>query len=577
VQKQGQNYQALCPFHDDRNPSLMISPTRQIFNCFVCHTGGNAIRFIQLYEKKTYFEAAQKLAGIVNYKSDFFDKPVFVRAIDSEKTPLIKAMNDLVAYYQYTLLTEEGQAAKKYLLKRGLNENDFSKYRIGYAPANGRETIAFLQSKGHSLKTLEDIGVLSGELDTSYDRNQGRIIFTLTDSDGQSVGFSARTLSNEKNVPKYVNSPETKLFIKSKVLYNYHFAKELMAVQYVYLVEGFLDVIALDKAGIKSVVALMGTAFTKEQIAMLKLLNKEVRVFLDSDNAGRMATLSVIKDLMSNDIDFKIVRPNDENLDPDDILKKHGSEVLTQTANTFIAREDFIFTYYESANKRDDIETNKRFVTAVMKDVILHLNSRLEVSAFIERLSASSGFNGIILNEMYTKMRQQKDMEQKAFVTVSQKLPLRQTLNKVTQAERFILYQMLVYPEARAYFDANVKIFTHEIHKYLANYLKEIMPSQKVNFAEILNDINTRFEDEAKISEYTQEIMEIEANMDDVNYDIDVLNDANNTLQYERELRILERNHEKALLDASDETAYAVAMNKYVIAKKELIKKYKRK
>lgn len=577
VEKSGQNYQALCPFHDDRNPSLMISPTRQIFNCFVCHTGGNAIRFVQLYEKKTFIEAAQKIADIVNFKSDYFTKPIYVPPEDSAKTPLLKAMNDLVAYYQFSLLTEEGQEAKKYLLKRGLSEEDFTKYRIGFAPRDGKETISFLQSKGHTLKTLEDIGVLSGDLDHGYDRNQGRIIFTLINSEGQSVGFSARTLSNEKNVPKYVNSPETKLFVKSKMLYNYHFVKDLMAVQHVYLVEGFLDVMALDRVGVKSVVALMGTAFTKDQIAMLKLLNKEVRVFLDSDNAGRMATLAVIKDLMAHEIPFLIVRPNDEKLDPDDILKKHGAEVLMQTLNSFIAREDYIFSYYESANKRDDIETNKRFVSAVMNDVILHLKSRLEVSAFIERLSASSGFNAIILNEMYTKMRQQKDVERKAFVTVSQKLPLRQTLNKVAQAERFILYQMLVYPEARAYFDANVKIFTHEIHKYLANYLKEVMPSHSVNFAEILNDINTRFSDEVKINEYTQEIMDIEAAMGDVHYDLEVLNDANKTLQYERELFVLEKDHEKALMAAEDEMQYAKVMNDYLIAKKKLLKKYERK
>jgi len=577
VEKKGQNYQALCPFHDDRNPSLVISPNRQIFNCFVCHTGGNAIRFVQLYEKKSYLEAAKKVADIVNFKSDFFAEQVYVPRENTTLAPLIKAINDLTAYYQFTLLTEEGRAAKTYLLKRGLSESDFTKYKIGFAPNDGQATIKFMQSKGHTLKTLGDLGILSGGLDSGYDRNQGRIIFTLSDSDGQSVAFSARTMSNDKNTPKYVNSPETKLFIKSKTLYNYHFAKDLMAVQYVYLVEGFLDVFALDKAGIKSVVALMGTAFTKEQIAMLKLLNKEVRIFLDSDGPGQMATLTVIKDLMHAEIPFQIVSPNAEKLDPDDLLKKHGAEVLVNTANTFIAREDFIFKYYESTNKRDDIEANKQFVNAVMNDVILNLNSRLEVSAFIERLSASSGFNGIILNEMYTKLRRQKDAENKAYNVVAAKLPLRQTLNKITQAERFIIYQMLVYPEARAYFDANVKIFTYEIHKYLANYLKEVMPSKEVNFAEILNDINTRFADEDKINEYTQEIMEIEAEIEDVKYDVGVLDDANNTLQYERAIKILEKDHERALMAAKNEEEYALAMNKYLVARQQLMKKYERK
>ena len=555
----------------------MISPTKGVFKCFVCNTGGNAIRFVQLYEKKSYFEAARKVAETINFKSEFFAKPIMVSKTDNQLAPLVRAINDLTAYYEYTLLTPEGVAAKEYLHKRGLNDTYIKKYRIGYAPQDGQATIQFLQNKGHTLKTLQDIGVLSGDLDRPYDKNQSRIIFPLTNTEGQIVGFSARTMSREKDVPKYVNSPETKLFIKSNTLYNYHYAKDLMAIQYLYVVEGFLDVIALDRAGIKSAVALMGTAFTHEQVTLLKRLNKEIRIWLDSDIPGQMATLSVVKDLMAADIRFQIIKPNEERLDPDDYLKKHGEEALQTLSTTFISREDYIFNYYMATNKRDDIEANKKFVNDVMDDVIVKLNSRLEVSAFIDRLSEASGFNGVVLHKMYESKLKSIENKDRAQRIVEIRLPLKQVLNKVTQAERYILYQMIVYPEARVFFDEKVKIFTHEIHRYIANYLKEYASNETFNYAMLLNDVNTRFADEHKISEYTNELLEIEQDLHKVKYDEAILNDSLKILLYERELKLLEKEHENALLKASDDELFLAEKKRFLEKKQKLIKKYERK
>ncbi len=577
MEKKGQNYVALCPFHDDNNPSLSISPSKQIFNCFVCNTGGNAISFVKLYEKKSYYEAAKKIADSINFKHEFFDRAVVKRQVDTSLTPLYNAINDLTSYYEYILLTAEGAKAKDYLHKRGLDDALIKKYKIGYAPENGQETIKFLQAKGHSLKTLEDIGVLSGQLDRAYDKNQGRIMFALNNKDGATVGYSARTLSKDKNVPKYINSPETKLFIKSNTLYNYHNAKDIMNVQYVYLVEGFLDVIALDRAGIKSVVALMGTAFTKEQVSLLRTLNKEVRILLDSDLAGQMAALSVIKMLTAAQINVKIVRPNDENLDPDDLLQKYGSAKLIEVCNTFISNEDFIFNYYKAHNKRDDIASNKKFVNDIMHEIILNLRSQLEVSAFIDRLSAASGFNTIVLTKLYEDLRKRKRAQDHAVTVVKQRLPVRQTLNKVAQAERFIVYQMLVFPEARTFFANNVKVFTHEIHKYIASYLEEFNPVARINYAELLNDVQLRFQDEDKVAEYTKELLKIEPALDTIKYDPDILKDSVRVLNYERELKLLKRAEEDALLKAKDSDAYAIVKAEYVELQRQLAQKYKRK
>lgn len=212
-----------------------------------------------------------------------------------------------------------------------------------------------------------------------------------------------------------------------------------------------------------------------------------------------------------------------------------------------------------------------------MQEVILNLRSQLEVSAFIDRLSAASGFNTIVLTKLYDDLRKRKRAQDHAVTVVKQRLPVRQTLNKVAQAERFIVYQMLVYPEARTFFADNVKVFTHEIHKYIASYLEEFNPVARINYAELLNDVQLRFQDEDKVTEYTKELLTIETALDTIKYDPDILEDSVRVLNYERELKLLKRAEENALLKAKDTDAYAIVKAEYVDLQRQLAQKYKRK
>lgn len=402
-------------------------------------------------------------------------------------------------------------------------------------------------------------------------------MFALQNSEGQVVGFSARTLSNDKTIAKYINSPDTPLFNKSTLLYNYHFAKDLMIVPYIYLVEGFLDVIALSRAGIPSSVALMGTAFTKEQLGLLKKLNKEVRLLLDSDTAGQMATNGIIKQLMNANIIFQLVKPNEENLDPDDMFQKYGKDVLKEKINTFISREDFIFNFYLKAETGQDIESKKKLAQEVMSEIIVNLQSRLEVSAFLDKLSSATGFNIFVLNEMYEDMRKKKVANEKAIKIVKTRLPLKKTLNRVTQAERLIIYQMLYFPKARTFFEENVKVFSNDIHRYLASYIKEFTPDVPVSYAELLNDVQMRFTDEEVISEYTETLLGIGEEAQKAVLDFALLDDASRVILYERELKSLEKNQEKALLNAADDAEYTALKIHFIDLKKQLEQKYKRK
>ena len=257
----GKEYIGLCPFHNDSSPSMHVSPSKRIFKCFACGTGGDAIGYVMKREGLSYFEAMKKVAEISGYHDPRLEDKQFNKPVDEAKVPLFKCLHDLTVYYQYALSTEEGKLALDYLDKRGLDSEIRNKYLLGYAFLDGEATIKYLQSKGHSLKTIEDVGIASISNGVYKDKNAGRVIFPILDKDGRVIGYSARTLHNDD--AKYVNTQGTALFYKSNVLYNYNVAKDKAHLDgYVYVLEGFMDVFALHKIGIDSAVALMGTALT---------------------------------------------------------------------------------------------------------------------------------------------------------------------------------------------------------------------------------------------------------------------------------------------------------------------------
>lgn len=374
VTKKGRNYMALCPFHDDKHPSLSISPERQIFKCFVCGTAGNAITFVSKYEKISYNEAVRKVADIVGFHDERLLKEAFVPKKDPTIEPLYNCINDLQKFYEYDLNIPEGKIAKDYLAKRNIDDAQVKKYKIGYSLSDGRKTIEFLLAHGHSLKSIEDIGIALASANAK-DANAGRLIFPLCDPNGQVVGFSARKLSEEQN-PKYVNSPETPIFHKGKILYNYHNVKGSARHDgYVYVLEGFMDVMALDKAGISSAVALMGTALSADQIALLRKLNCEIRLCLDGDNAGQIGMMKIITQLNSAGLPYRLVSNPKDLRDPDDILQESGPEALKEAMSHLVDAMDFQINYYLNVKK---LETRKNAVKSCFTSSSSSVTSQLE-------------------------------------------------------------------------------------------------------------------------------------------------------------------------------------------------------
>ena len=399
VTKKGKNYFAKCPFHDDNNPSLVISQEKQIFRCFVCGTSGNAITFVRKFLNVSFMEAMKKVAEISDYHDPRLEGQQIKKVVDPKKEPLIKCLKDLTLYYEYALNTEEGKIGLKYFEDRNLNSDIRIKYHLGYALKDGKGTCKFLQEKGHSLKTIEDIGIASIHNGESSDRNQGRVIFPICNADGEVVGFSARRLV-ESDEAKYINSPETYVFNKRTILYNYHIAKEkARSAGYIYICEGFMDVFALSKIGIDACVATMGTALTKEHIALLRKLNVEIRLCLDGDLPGQHAMMEISKLLQASGMSYRIVDNQGSSKDPDEILNQDGPEALKAYLNNLISKVDFTLNFYGKTNPLNTVEQKKALIKEFMP-ILLGTKSSLELDSYIKRLANITGFEADSIKQL---------------------------------------------------------------------------------------------------------------------------------------------------------------------------------
>lgn len=472
--KKGKDYVALCPFHDDKHPSMSISPEKKIFNCFSCHTGGNAITFVQKYKKISYFEAMREVADLVGFDDPLLKSGALKPKIDEKKQELFNTINDLQQFYQYSLNLPEAKAAKDYLEKRNLDDAQVKKYSIGYAITDGAKTIDYLQKKGHSLDKIKRIGIVSSNSNT--DANAGRLIFPLKDKNGQVVGFSARKLDNIKgDSPKYINSPKTEIFIKGDNLYNYNNAKETARNDgYIYVLEGFMDVMALDKSGIRSAVALMGTAMTDEQIELLRRLNVEIRLSLDGDVAGQMGMMKIINQFNKKSIPLRLVSNPNDLRDPDEILQESGQETLKKAMNNLVEPFEFIINYYENVQKLTKNDDKKKVLQFCMP-FIASIKDALERENCIIKLSKVTNYEPDVLRKLLIEA---KDGKPQTF-QVNEYSENRQSQlsyssiesTKLQKAERLFLTHMLKNADSIEFFKTKIGFFITDVYEAIAEYL----------------------------------------------------------------------------------------------------------
>ncbi|VEU76864.1 DNA primase [Mycoplasmopsis columbina] len=336
LSKKGRSYVSLCPFHSDTNPSMTISPDKQIFKCFVCSVGGNALTFVSKYKKISNIEALEYLAQRANIDLKDLNFHFEKKEIYSEKDKnLIEFLERVNSFYKVEFKKTQNFQVKEFFAKRDLSIEILDNFDIGYSNEEMFRIMFendFINNKELLLKTA-----LINAHDEKY-AFKDRITFGIRDEYGSLVGFSARTLEKDLK-PKYVNSAESNIFKKSHILYNYFQANQDNSNTLI-ICEGFFDVIALYKAGIKNAVALMGTALTKNHQRLLK--DKKVILFLDGDDAGKRATLKSAKFLLDSKIETFVVQ-NPTVLDPDEILKSNSANFLKNLIDQAIAAYDYIY------------------------------------------------------------------------------------------------------------------------------------------------------------------------------------------------------------------------------------------
>ncbi|MBM3246614.1 MAG: DNA primase [Candidatus Omnitrophica bacterium] len=322
LRRAGRNFKALCPFHHEKTASFMVSPDRQIYHCFGCGKSGNAFGFLMEYERLEFLEAVEALAkkaGIMLPEAEKQDAKTV-----SLVTQLYK-INELTAFfYAQNLISAQGAPARNYLLGRGIKEETIKLFKLGLAQDKWDALISHLRAKNISLSLLEKAGlILNKEGGGYYDRFRNRIIFPIFDIKSRELAFGARVMDNA--LPKYINSPETPIYIKGRNLYGLHLAREaIKEADYAVVVEGYLDFIMPYQEGINNIVASLGTALTAEQARLLKRYTQNIVMIYDSDKAGELATLRSLDIFIEEGINVKVASLP-QGFDPDSFVRKNGA------------------------------------------------------------------------------------------------------------------------------------------------------------------------------------------------------------------------------------------------------------
>ena len=315
LKKAGANYKAPCPFHDDKSPSFVVSPSKQIYHCFGCGAGGDSIRFVMEYEKLSYPESIEKLATQYNFSLQYTDNQH-----QQKRSQLLDKLNE---YYQNLLA--HNQTALDYLKERGIFESSIEKFGIGYAPSSG-QTLSYIQKNMFTMNEAIEVGVAGHDNGKSFARFIERITFPIFATNGSIVGFGGRTITGHQ--AKYVNSPQTKLFNKSRILYAYNFAKDTIHKnQQIIITEGYLDVIMLHQAGFTNAVATLGTALTPEHLPLLRKGEPHVVMAYDGDSAGAAAALKAARLLSASGFNGGVILFGG-GMDPADMVKNGQIEAL---------------------------------------------------------------------------------------------------------------------------------------------------------------------------------------------------------------------------------------------------------
>ncbi len=395
LKRAGGNFLALCPFHREKTPSFNVSPSRQIFHCFGCHKGGDVFRFVQDYENITFIEAVRRLAERARIPLEFEASPAGQQTRFVKET-LFTIHEQICQRWQTALKGESGQIARDYLRQRGVSDDAVRLFRIGYAPDAWDDTVGWAKAKGYDLETMAQAGLVvrkdaeGGGAAHYYDRFRGRLMFPICDEQGRVIAFSGRILQGDEKAAKYVNSPETPIFTKGRVMFGLDKSKRaILDAGFAVVCEGQLDLIACYMADVKNVVAPQGTALTGDHCRILKRYVNEVVLCFDSDTAGQNAALRSLDDLIASGLAIRVATVPAPD-DPDSFIKANGGEAF----RGLIARATGFFDYLlNRLCAENDLTTDRGRNTVVegMAEALLKTGNAVLTDTYAQKTAQRLG------------------------------------------------------------------------------------------------------------------------------------------------------------------------------------------
>ncbi|MDP1833889.1 MAG: DNA primase [Candidatus Moranbacteria bacterium] len=443
LERAGANYRARCPFHNEKSPSFMVSEDKQIWHCFGCQKGGDIFGFVMEMEGLEFREALKLLAEKAGIELKKIDP-----RLTEQKNKTSDILEMATKFYQAHLLqTAGGRKILDYLRERGISDQSIKDFRLGYAPDGWKNTLNFLVKNGFTQDEIAKTGLLvesqKNQADKYYDRFRDRIMFPIMDTNGKVVGYSARVApGGDESQAKYVNTPETEVYHKSRILYGINRAKgEIRQAGDVLLVEGNMDVIAAHQAGLKNTVAVSGTALTSEHLAIIKRYTDNIRMCFDMDNAGELATKKSIKLCFEKEANVRVVQLPGEKDAAD--LAKNSPEVLREAVEQAKPAMEYFFNNIFAKYDKEKVG-DKKIITEELLDMIGCLANDIEKSHWLKKLANELDIEDSILTDMLKKA----SLRERAMKTSQDLLPERQVfapLGKIETLTKDLIGLMLIY------------------------------------------------------------------------------------------------------------------------------------
>lgn len=396
LKKVGANFKGLCPFHRDTNPSFMVNPVKNICKCFVCNEGGNPITFYSNYKKISFEEAVEELSK--KYNIPLEGKRYINKKNTEEYEIYYEIIEKAKKYFSEEIFKNSGREALNYLVNRGITPENILKNSIGFAPNSRNKLSEFLLNEGYPLEKIMDVGLVKEGDNGLYDVFRNRIIFPIYSLDRRVIAFGGRTLESDKDVAKYINSPDTPIFKKGNVLYG--LGEKFLNIKqkgYAMLMEGYMDVLMATLNGFDVTLAPLGTALTEEQGKLLKRYTKNIILSFDMDPPGQKATEKAI--LILKELGFSIRVLMFENAkDPDEYIKKYGKEEFLKVIKNSSESFDFLYKFYAKEYDLNDLFSKQNFIKR-FKEFFQKVSDKIEQSLYIDKLAVNTGIEKEILWE----------------------------------------------------------------------------------------------------------------------------------------------------------------------------------